>query len=129
MERVIKRCSSRFSVRPTIVQYLFNDIFFFLDNTEASNYAGDTDLETLLYRLEHDAHISIEWFESNYMKLNEDKKCHFLISGNKSEYLFVNVGQYKIWESNAVKILGITVDASLKFNIHSVSILNIDYSG
>ena len=58
------------------------------------------------------------------MKLNEDK-CHFLISGNKSEHLFVNVGPYKIWESNAVKILGITVDASLKFNIHSDSILNI----
>ena len=58
------------------------------------------------------------------MKSNEDK-CHFLISGNKSENLFVNVGPYKIWESNAVKILGITVDASLKFNIHSDSIFNI----
>ena len=58
------------------------------------------------------------------MKLNEDK-CHFLISGNKSEHVFVNVGPYKIWESNAVEILGITVDASLKFNIHSDSILNI----
>ena len=30
------------------------------------------------------------------------------ISGNKSEHLFVNVGPYKIWESNAVKILVIT---------------------
>ena len=57
---------------------------------------------------------AIEWFESNYMKLNEDK-CHF----------FVKVGPHKIWESNAVKILGITVDARLKFNIHSDSILNI----
>ena len=74
--------------------------------------------------LEHDARIAIEWFESNYMKLNEDK-CHFLISGNKSEHLFVNVGPYKIWESNSVKILGITVEASLKFNIHSDRILNI----
>ena len=94
----------------------------YADDTDL--YACDTNLETLLYRLEHDAHIAIEWFESNYMKLNEDK-CHFLISGNKSEHLFVNVGPYKIWESNAVKILGITVDANLKFNIHSETILNI----
>ena len=114
---------------PLLFNIYFNDLFFFLDNTEASNYADDTDLyacdtnlETLLYRLEHDGHIAIEWFESNCMKLNEDK-CHFLISDNKIEHLFVNVGPYKIWESNAVKILGITVDASLKFNIHSDSIL------
>ena len=33
---------------------------------------------------------AIEWFESNYMKLNEDK-CHFLISGDKSEHLFITV--------------------------------------
>ena len=79
-----------------------NDLFFFPDYTEASKYADatdlyacDIDLENLIYRLEHDAHISIEWFESNYMKLNEDK-CQFLISGNKNEHLFVNVGLPKI---------------------------------
>ena len=116
---------------PLLFNIYFNDLFSFLDNTEASNYADDTDLyacdadlETLIYRLEHDALIAIEWFESNYMKLNEEK-CHFLISGNKNEHLFINVGPYKIWESNAVKILGVTVDPSLKFNIHSDTILNI----
>ena len=57
------------------------------------------------------------------MKLNEDT-CHFLISGNKNEHLFVNVGSNKIWESNVVKILGVSVEASLKFNIYGESILN-----
>ena len=115
---------------PLLFNIYFNDLFFFLDYTEASIYADDTDLyacdidlENLIYRLEHDARISIEWFESNYMKLNEDK-CHFLISGNKNEHLFVNVGPHKIWESNVVKILGVSVEASLKFNIHGESILN-----
>ena len=105
----------------------FNDLFYFFGNTDASNYsddtdlyACDTDLENLLYRLEHDALIAIEWFECNYMKLNESK-CHFLISGNKSEHLFVNVGPHKIWENTVVKILGVNVDASLKFNIHGES--------
>ena len=44
------------------------------------NYADDTtlhacgmDLENLARRLEHDSMLAIEWFESNYMKLNQDK--------------------------------------------------------
>ena len=56
------------------------------------------------------------------MKLNVSK-CHFLISGNKSEHLFVNVGPHKIWESSVMKILGVRVDASLKFNVHVESIV------
>ena len=115
---------------PLLFNIYFNDFFFFLDYTETFNYADDTDLyacdidlENLIYSLERDARISIEWFESNYMKLNEDK-CHFLISGNKNEHLFVNVGPHKIWESNVVKILDVSVEASLKFNIHGESIRN-----
>ena len=49
------------------------------------------DLGNLVRRLEHDSLIAIEWFESNYMKLNEDK-CHFLVSGHKYEHLWVNLG-------------------------------------
>ena len=109
---------------PLLFNIYFNDLFFFFDNTEASNYADDTDLyacdmslESLLYRLEHDAHIAIEWFESNYMKLNKDK-CHFLITGNKHEHLFLKLGPENIWESTNVKILGVNVDNRLNFKKH-----------
>ena len=40
-------------------------------------------IKSVLRSLEHDSHLAIEWFESNYMKLNEDK-CNFLISGKKN---------------------------------------------
>ena len=30
-------------------------------------------LENLLKKLEHDSFLAIEWFQNNYMKLNEDK--------------------------------------------------------
>ena len=40
----------------------------------------DSDICSLLKRLEHDSLLAIEWFESNCIKLNEDK-CHFIISG------------------------------------------------
>ena len=45
--------------------------------TKVCNYADDTtfhacdsDLESLIQRLEHDSMLAIEWFESNYMKLS-----------------------------------------------------------
>ena len=86
------------------------------------NYADDTtfhacdlDLKSLITRLEHDAALAIEWFESNYMMLNQDK-CHFLFSGHKYETLFVNVGETKIWESKQQKLLGILIDRDLKFD-------------
>ena len=54
------------------------------------------DLKSLITRLEHDAVLAIERFQSNYMILNQGK-CHFLFSGHKYETLLVNVGETKIW--------------------------------
>ena len=86
------------------------------------NYADDTtfhacdlDLKSIIARLEHDAALAIEWFESNYMKLNQDK-YHFQFSGHKYATLFVNVGETKIWEIKQEKILGILIDRDLKFD-------------
>ena len=53
--------------------------------------------------------VTIEWFESNYMKLIQDK-CHFLSLGHKYETLFVNVREAKIWESKQLKLLYVLTD-------------------
>ena len=58
--------------------------------------------------------LAIEWFESNYMKLNQDK-CHFLLFGHKHEAMFTKIGHSKIWESCAQKFLEIIIDRNLKF--------------
>ena len=99
-----------------------NDLFFLIENTNACNYAGDTtffacdsDLHNLIARLEHDSVLAIEWFESNYMKLNQDK-CHLLILGHKYESVWVNIGSYKISESKDQKLLGVNIDRNLKFS-------------
>ena len=39
--------------------------------------------------------LAIEWFENNYMKLNDDK-CHLLISGFKYQSHWAMVGTSKI---------------------------------
>jgi len=51
------------------------------------------------------------------MKLNTDK-CHLLVSGHKHEHIFVKVGEDTIWESNKVKLLGVTIENELKFDEH-----------
>ena len=74
-------------------------------------------LEELLRYLEYDALSAIVWFETNFMKLNQDK-CHFLVSGNTNEFLFAKVGDELIWESPEEKLLGVTIDKNLNFNSH-----------
>ena len=88
------------------------------DDTTFHDY--DLDLKSYITKLEHDAVLAIEWFESNYMKLNQDK-CHFLFSGYKYETLFVNVGETKIWERKQQKLLGILIDRDLKFDENVLS--------
>ena len=76
-----------------------------------------SDICNLIKRLEHDSSLAIEWFESNYMKLNEDK-CHFIISGYKHEIMFANIGESRIWEKGQQKFLGVTIDKNPKFQNH-----------
>ena len=78
-------------------------------------FVCDSDLHNLIARLEHDSVLAIEWFESNYMKLNQDK-CHLLILGHKYESVWVNIGSYKISESKDQKLLGVNIDRNLKFS-------------
>ena len=71
----------------------------------------------LISRLEHDFVLATEWFECNYMKLNQDK-CNLLISGHKYENVWANINSCKIWESNDQKLLGVDIDRNLKFNYY-----------
>ena len=53
--------------------------------TEVCNFADDTaffvcdkDPGSLIIRLEHNSLLAIEWLQSNYMKLDEEK-CHLVV--------------------------------------------------
>ena len=69
-----------------------NYMFFALNEIDIRNFAGDTtlyvcdsNLKSVLEKLEHNSELAIAWFEMNYIKFNTGK-CHLLISGNKNEY-------------------------------------------
>ena len=94
---------------PLLFNIYINDLFFIIEQTDVCNCADDNtlnacdmSLENLLKRLEHDSSLAIEWFQNNYMKLNEDK-CHLLVSGFKHEVLWADIGGKRIWESTEKK--------------------------
>ena len=51
------------------------------------------------------------------MKMNASK-CHLFVSGNKYEHVWARVRNDLIWESRTIKLLGITIDNELKFDVH-----------
>ena len=60
----------------------FANVCNFADNT--TFFACDSDLKHFMERLEQDTKLAVEWFENDYMKLNEDK-CHLLVGGHRNE--------------------------------------------
>ena len=67
--------------------------------------------------------LAICWFENDYMKLSIDK-CHLIVLGYKHEKVQANIGKGLIWESNDVKLLGVTIDRDLKFDKHVLKLCN-----
>ena len=51
------------------------------------------------------------------MKLNEEKS-HLLIFGAKNNGMTLNIGASQIAESESEKLLGVTLDSKLNFNVH-----------
>ena len=107
---------------PILFNIYLNDLFYLTEMTQVCNFADDTtfyvcdkDLNILINRLEHDTSLAVEWFENNFMKLNQDK-CHLLVSGHKHETVWAKIGETKIWESNKQKFLGVVIDRNLNFD-------------
>ena len=113
---------------PVLLNIYINDLFCMTELTDVCNFADgttfhacDSSLEDLVSRLEHDANLAIERFDCDYMKLNQDK-YHLIISGHKSEAIWANIGQTKIWESKNQKLLGVIIDRQLNFDEYLISL-------
>ena len=61
-------------------------------------FVCDKDQKTLKFVYwECDIHLAIKWFESNFMKLNQDK-CLLLVSEYTHANIWAQIGEVKIWE-------------------------------
>ena len=109
---------------PKYFNIYLNDLFYLLTDTKACNIADDTtpyacnsDIGTLLRNLESDVASAVDWFDANYMKLNQSK-CHFIIATHSAELFWIKVGDQVIWESPRERLLGIEIDKGLNFQKH-----------
>ena len=122
MIRAVTRRPSGPVLGSILFNIYLNDLFYLTEMTQVCNFADDTtfyvcdkDLNTLINRLEHDTALAVEWFENNFIKLNQDK-CHLLVSGHKHETVWAKIGKRKILESNKQKLLGVIIDRNLNFD-------------
>ena len=106
---------------PLLFNIYFNELFFFLD-CNVCNFPDDTtpfvcnkNLDLILSELERNSNIAIDWFQNCYMKMNSNK-CHLLVAVRKFEQTWAKIVTDLIWESNTLKLPGITVDNHLKFD-------------
>ena len=109
---------------PLLFNIYLNDLLFFLKDVGICNfgdgtttYISDESLENVLKSLEKNSMLAISWFENSYMKLNTDK-CRLIVSDYKHEQIWANIGKDIIWESNNIKLLGVTIDRDRKFDEH-----------
>ena len=114
---------------PLLFNIYLNDLFWINEYTNVCNladdttlYASDIELNKLMLSLEHDSLLAIEWFESNYMKLNTDK-CHLIVAGSKHEHVCAQIGNDLLWEGREYRLLGLTIDNQLKFDTHIKSLV------
>ena len=107
---------------PLLFNIYLNDLSLLVESSEVCNFADDTtffacekNLNSLNNSLEHDSLFAIEWFENNYMKLNQEKR-HLLVSGNKFENIWAEIGHAKIQESPKQKLHGAVIGRDLRFD-------------
>ena len=80
---------------PLLFNNYINDLFYMAELTVVCIFEDDTTFHACL---------AVEWFDCNYMKLNQDY-CHLIISGHKSQAIWAKIGRTKIWESKKTEAI------------------------
>ena len=102
---------------PLLFNVYLNDLCFLDIKSGFVQFCCDVSLNVLVEKLETSAKSVIEWFENNYMKLNESK-CKILVCGNKEEVIIASVRISNIIESHKITLLRTHIDRELKFDDH-----------
>ena len=113
---------------PLLFNIFLRDLFYFIPNTEVTNYADDTtpfttgkNTHKVIEELEEIAGIIFQWFENNGMKANPEKS-HFLHNGD--DELGITICNEFIKGSKREKLLGINLDHQMSFDEHVNQLCN-----
>ena len=80
-------------------------------------FANGQDPVTIQHSMQADLQSASEWFQSNGMGLNVDKRLSMWV-GSNSEDLPLQLGSRNLQLSSSMKLLGITIDNALNFRMH-----------
>ena len=112
---------------PLLFSIYLADLFLFCNETNIANYADDNspfscckDIESVINQLQNDSKTLLTWFDNNRLKANPDK-FHLILSDLNKEN-FIPLKQFKIYNSNCEKLLGIKIDRKLSFDEHVTSL-------
>ena len=81
-------------------------------------FACDQKTERVISSLELDIHSTLEWFESNMMVANPSKFQLMFMGLNQDIKLCLEIDDKIIPPTSQVKMLGVKIDAKLKFSAH-----------
>ena len=95
---------------------LESEICNFADDTTI--YACDTHVEAVMTRLEGDLQGLMQWFTNNGMSANPSKFQIMFLGLKGAKKLCLNINGHLIPSSEHVKLLGVNIDNSLKFETH-----------
>ena len=107
---------------PILFNLFINDLVFFLNNSDLSNYSDDNTLSTyqdttadLIKVLENESLIAIQWFQNNDMIVNPDKFQAIILHPKKNQNIqyTLNIGEHTITSLNSVSLLGTEIDNQL----------------
>ena len=110
---------------PLLFNIFINDLFYMELESEICNfaddttiYACDTDVEAVMIRLENDLQGLMQWFTNNGMSANPSKFQIMFLGLKGAKKLCLNMNGQLIPSSEHVKLLGVNIDNSLKFETH-----------
>lgn len=113
---------------PILFNIFINDLFLFMEKCDLYNYADDNTLsvsgKTMDYVIEalrSDTSMAIDWLTNNFMQANPEKfqvMCMKPIKAYKEQLPdHLEVNGVKILRDTQVKLLGLTIDDRLKFDV------------
>lgn len=115
---------------PLFFNVFINDFFLFLSRTDVCNFADDNTLYSCAYTLqsvisdlEYDMSRSLSWFKMNQLVANP-AKFQFMFLGTNTKSLILHIGGIKIKSTSYVKLLGVSIDCKLVFDLHITNMCN-----
>ena len=112
-------------VGPPLFNIFLNDLIYVDMNCDITDYADDNHLHyahscaiTLKNVPENDTRAAITWFVNNYMNANPDRFQSIILNRGSNVSISLSVQDNVVIPSDHSRVLGITLDDSLKFDLH-----------